>query len=247
MPHRLVLSFVVSAALLASPPALAGVTEDMAALDRAYVPALVLTNRPEVEPARRAIVALRAEWDAFRARYPVAPAGYPAASWVRATEATEAAIVAAEQKIAAGKGPAAHDELEAVREAMHALRRDAGVAYYMDDLTAFHTAMERIARAVGGRNAQAITDAEVATVRAALPEAERTWLIVVANRAQVARHIESPERQAAAQALIDSEAATLAALNAAAAAGDRAGIAAHGNALKPGYSKLFSQFGAPPR
>ena len=117
----------------------------------------------------------------------------------------------------------------------------------MDDLTAFHTAMERIARAVGGRNAQAITDAEVAAVRAALPEAERTWLIVVANRAQVARHIESPERQAAAQALIDSEAATLAALKAAAAAGDRAGIAAHGNALKPGYSKLFSQFGAPPK
>ena len=29
------------------------------------------------------------------------------------------------------------------------------------------------------------------------------------------------------------------------AAGDRAGIATHGNALKPGFSKLFSQFGAP--
>lgn len=247
MPRLYALTLVAAAALFASPLSTAGVTEDMAALDRVYVPALVLTNRPDVEPARRAIVALRAEWDAFRARYPEAPAGYPAASWQRASAAVEAAIVAAEQKIAAGKGPAAHEELEAVREAMYALRREAGVAYYMDDLTAFHTAMERIASAVGGRNAQTLTEAEIAAVRAALPEAERTWAIVVANRAQVARHIETPEGQAAAQKLIDTEAATLAALKAAVAADDRAGIATHGNVLKPGYSKLFAQFGAPPK
>ena len=64
------------------------------------------------------------------------------AAWQRASATVEAAIVAAEKKIAAGKGPAAHEELEAVREAQYALRREAGVGYYMDDLTAFHAAME---------------------------------------------------------------------------------------------------------
>jgi hypothetical protein len=238
-------ALLVATLLLCSAPAAAGVSEDMVALDRVYVPALVLTNRPDAEPARRAIAALRAEWNVFRARYAVAPLGYSQAAWDRANATMEAAIVAAEKNAAAGKGPAAHDDLEAVREAQYTLRRDAGVPYFLDDLTAFHAAMERIASAVGGRNANTLTDGEVAAVRAALPEAERTWAVVVANRAQVARHIEAPERVAAAQAQIDAESASLAALRTAVAAGDREGIATSGNALKPGFSKLFSLFGAP--
>jgi len=237
---------LATAALLAGPAAVAGIHEDMVALDRAYVPALVLTNRPDAEPARRAIAALRTEWNAFRSRYPVAPPGYSPAAWQRATGEVEAAIAAAEKQIAAGKGPAAHEDLEAVREAMYTLRREAHVAYYMDDLTAFNTAMEHIARAVGGRSAQGLTDSEVAAVRAALPEAEVTWAAVVANRAAVARHIDAPERQAAAHAQIDVETATLAGLKAAVAANDRAGIATYGNTLKPGFSKLFALFGAAP-
>ena len=243
-------ALLVATLLLCSAPAAAGVNEDMVALDRVYVPALVLTNRPDAEPARRAIAALRAEWNAFRARYAVAPPGYSQAAWDRANATIEAAIVAAEKNAAAGKGPAAHDDLEAVREAQYTLRRDAGVPYFLDDLTAFHATMERIASAVGGRNASTLTDGEVAAVRAALPEAERTWAVVVANRAQLARHIEAPERVApervaAAQAQIDAESAALAALRTAVAAGDREGIATGGNALKPGFSKLFSLFGAP--
>jgi hypothetical protein len=240
---RLLRSTVIAVLVLLPFVATAGLHEDMVALDRAYVPALAVTNQPRADTAKRAIDRLRTQWNAFRAAYPVAPAGFDAAAWKRAEAGIEAAIADAEAKIAAARLPDAHEALEHVREAQYTLRRGANMPYWLDDLTAFHTVMEKIAGAGAGKTAETLTDADVAAIRAALPEAERTWQQVLARRGDSARYGIAPDRDGALQKQLDAETQTLAALKAALANGDRGAIAKEAYATKPAFSKLFVMFG----
>jgi hypothetical protein len=229
--------------MLFATPALSGVHEDMVALDRAYVPALALTGQPKAEPAQAAMKRLRAEWNAFHARYGAAPAGYAAAAWIRCSDEIERAISAAEAALATGKGGLAHVELERIREAQLALRRGAKQPYFLDDLTVFHEAMEKLAGPAGGKTGATITDAEIAAIAAALPEAERSWQDVVARRGEASQHGLTTEAALAVQRDIEAETQVLADLKAALAAGDRALIAEKANASKPAFSRLFQRFG----
>ncbi len=240
--RRLFLAFAL-VLTLASTPALSGVHEDMVALDRAYVPALALTGQPKAEPAQAALKRLRAEWNAFHARYGTAPPGYGAAAWTRCSDEIEGAISAAEAALAAGKGGLAHVELERIREAQLALRRGAKQPYFLDDLTVFHEAMERLAGPASGKTGSTITDAEIAAIAAALPEAERSWQEVVAKRGEASRQGLTPEVGQAVQRDIDAETQILTDLKAALAAGDRALIVEKANASKPTFSRLFQRFG----
>lgn len=224
-------------------PAAAGLHEDMVALDQAYVPALALTNQPKPDASKRALERLRAQWNAFRSAYPTAPAGYPADLWTSTEREIEAAIAAAEKNLAAGRSLDAHEDLERVREAQYTLRHAAKAPYFMDDLTAFHTAMEKLAGAAAGKNAATITDAELAAIRDAHAEAERSWKTVLANRALVAQHGIAGDKAAAVQAQIDVETKTLADVQAALAANDKAKAIERSIATKPAFSKLFSMFG----
>ena len=228
---------------LASSAAVAGLHEDMIALDRAYVPALSLTNQPKAEPAQRALSRLRSEWNRFRSAHDRAPAGFDQAAWAKHVAEVEAAIRAAEANLAAGKGAAAHEDLERVRESQFALRRGAGVAYFMDDLTDFHEAMEKIAGPATARTAATLTDADVAAIAAALPQAERAWQTVLANRAQAAKHGLTPDVEQQVQRDIEAESQLLAELKAALASGDRGRIAEKAMATKPAFSRLFQRFG----
>jgi hypothetical protein len=224
-------------------PARAGLHEDMVALDQAYIPALALTNQPKPDAAKRAMERLRAQWNAFRAAYPTTPPGYPVDRWASTEREVEAALVAAEKNLAAGRSLDAHEDLERVREAQFALRRAAGVPYFMDDLTAFHTAMEKLARAAAGKDAATLSAAQAAALRDAYAEADRTWREVLANRTLATRHGVAGDKAAAVQAQIDVETKTLAELKAALAANDMAKALEKAVATKPAFSKLFSMFG----
>jgi hypothetical protein len=239
---RLLYAATFALAVVASPVA-AGVHEDMVALDRTYVPALALTNQPKAEPAQKAIQKLRGEWDRFRGTYATAPAGYDATAWAKCSGEVEAAIAAAEANMRAGKGPAAHEDLEHVRDAQLALRRGAKQAYFFDDLTVFHEAMEQLAGPATGKTGATITDAEIGQIASALPQAERSWRIVVVNRAQAAKHGLAPEVEQQVQRDIDAETQLLAELKSALAAGDRARIAEKAQGTKPAFSRLFQRFG----
>lgn len=223
--------------------AAADVHEDMVELDRAYIPALAITNRPVSATTRRAMERLRATWDRFRARHPSAPKGYADREWSKADEAIEQSIATAEAHVRDAKPAAAHEALEGVREAQFELRRHAGVAYWMDDLTAFHSAMERVAGAAAGKNASTLSDADIAAIRAAMPEAEQTWSAVLARRQEGPRYGVARERDTELQKLLDAETKTLAELKSALDRGDRGEIAARASATKPAFSKLFQVFG----
>jgi len=107
---------LVALAALAAQDARADLHSDMVALDRAYVPALALTNQPKAEPAQKAIARLRAEWNRFRTAHSSAPPGFDVTAWAKHLREVEGAIAAAETNVAVGKGPAAHEDLEHVRE-----------------------------------------------------------------------------------------------------------------------------------
>jgi hypothetical protein len=224
-------------------PAQAGLHEDMVALDQAYIPALALTNQPKPDAAKRAMERLRTQWNAFRAANPSPPAGYPADLWLSTEREVEAALAAAEKNLAAGRSLDAHEDLERVREAQYTLRRAAKVPYFMDDLTAFHTAMEKLAGAAAGKTAATLTAAQAAVLRDAYVEADRTWREVLANRNLATRHGVAGDKLAAVQAQIDVETRTLAELKAALAANDMAKALDKAIATKPAFSKLFSMFG----
>jgi hypothetical protein len=130
-----------------------------------------------------------------------------------------------------------------VRDAQFALRRGAKIPYFMDDLTAFHSAMEKLVGAVAGKSPATLSDADLATVRLAYGAANLAWQDVLANRARAAQHGVSGEKLAAVQTQIDVETRTLADLKAALAAGDRAMVIEKSIATKPAFSKLFSMFG----
>jgi hypothetical protein len=242
MKARLTFAIAALCALLAL-PVFAGVHEDMVALDRAYIPALALTNQPKPDASKRAMERLRTEWNAFRTTYASAPAGYAPDAWAATDREVEAAVATAEKNLAAGKNLDAHEDLERVREAQYVLRRGAKVPYFMDDLTAFHSAMEKLVGAVAGRTPATLSDADLVAVRDAYAAADRTWQEVLANRARTAQHGVAGEKLAAVQAQIDVETRTLAELKAALAAGDRAKVIEKSIATKPAFSKLFTMFG----
>lgn len=236
-------TLLLATTMLFAVPSLGGVHEDMVALDRAYVPALALTNQPKREPAAQAVARLRTAWDVFRVRYAGAPQGYDAAAWAQGIAEIEASIRKAEASMALGKGPAAHEDLEHVRDAQRAMRRSSGTPYFMDDLTVYHAAMEALAAPATGRTGATITDAEVAAVRAALPPAQRAWQDVVARRGLAAGHTADTETAQAVQRDIDAQSRLLDELDAALAQGHRAAIAEKAQATKPAFSRMFQRFG----
>jgi len=186
---------------------------------------------------------LRVEWNAFRTAHSAAPDGYPADLWAATERDIEAALAAAEKNLAAGRSLDAHEDLERVREAQYTLRRAAQAPYFMDDLTAFHSAMEKLVRAAAGKSAAMGSDTDLMAIRAAYAEADRSWQGVLANRALVVRHGISADKAAAVQTQIDVETRTLAEVGAALAAGDRTKAIERAMATKPAFAKLFQLFG----
>ena len=240
---NLLRTIIVIAGLGVASAASADLHEDMVNLDRAYIPALVITNQPLSPTTRRAMERLRDEWNGYRARYPKAPAGFTAASWTAADKAIESSIADAEASVKAGKPTVAHEALEGVRDAQYELRRGNGVSYWLDDFTAFHAAMEKIAGAAAGKNAVTLADGDVASIRAAMPEAQRTWQALLAGRGESARYGVPSGQADALQRQLDVQTQTLSDLKAALDRGDRAEIATKAAAMKPAFSKLFQMFG----
>ena len=113
----------------------------------------------------------------------------------------------------------------------------------MDDLTDFHAAMERLAAPATGKTGATLSAGDVATVAAALPEAEASWQVVVANRASAAKLGIAPDVDAQVQRDSEAESQLLTELKMALAAGDRAKIAEKAQLTKPAFSRLFQRFG----
>jgi hypothetical protein len=241
----LVLAFLLSAAgLFAEQPPLGASTEElvaaMVALDRAYIPALALSNQDKPEASAKALDVLKKTWASFEERFANA---YPQADWRQGLQGVSAAIASAEKLEAKGDLGGAHTTLEEVRAIFSRLREERAVPYYIDYLNRYHERMEEVTGVTAGTSPSALTETQVRQVAALLPAAREAWEATLAARFDAALHGFTTAR---AQELQAAEQAVLRGIDKAAQAvkaGDHEAIVSAVAAMKPTFTRTFLMFG----
>ena len=232
---------VAGVAAAALPPLQA----DSAALDRAYIPALMLSNGKDPAKATAAQDAYDIAWTQFAAKQRSAYAGD--AGWTKTLASAEAANAQARAALAAGRLTDAHNAQEEVRHALWHQRQAMGVAYLPDALTNFHATMELIIATAQGKAPTEIGAADVATLRTKLAQARAQWQAVTDSRWNTTDYgLEGP-RLDTYRAALAAESQALDAFAAALDSGDGARIVKAAAAIKPPFAKAYSAFGVFPQ
>lgn len=216
---------------------------DMVAFDRAYIPALSLTNAGDAAKARKAVALLVARWQELRAKYISAPTLNP--QWRADFDSINAMILTADRMMIEGKPPQeAHGVLEGVRTVLKDLRLGYNISYDLDALTQFHEPMEAITLAVKGKTAAQLTENDLATIEEQCRYADSIWQGQVARAVfDPALYQLSPETDEKLRAELKLEAGILTELKAALAGQDKARVVQSAAALKPHFATIYTLFG----
>lgn len=142
---------------------------DMAALDRAYIPAFVLTA--EADESGEAVMAVKD----FKLRWFTFKAKYSGRGWDAELGRVENIIMDADRRVNGGELKAAHDALKGIRGVMLELRRSEGIEYFLDYLAEFQGPMEAILLAVKDKSPDDVGETELEVVRANLFGAAALW------------------------------------------------------------------------
>jgi soluble cytochrome b562 len=233
---------ITLAAIVLTGFAVNDIRRDMVKLDKVYIAALALTSQGKVVESRKVVGALQKEWQVFSGRhYTANPAD---SKWkqdfdhVTGMVDEAAKIVASERNVTD-----AHEALEPVRQVMMTLRQRNRMDYFIDSLTAFHEQMEGIVLAAKDKTGATLTEADIAGIRKALPQAEQSWQRVTAAKFDADDYLLSPAQAEDARTLMALERTSLTTLSDALAAGDKTRIAQAAVGIKPHFAKLFMIFG----
>jgi DNA-binding protein len=233
---------IALAAILLAGFAANDIRSDMVRLDKVYIATLALTSQGKAAESRKAVDALQGTWREFKGRHYAANPKDP--QWKPDFDRVSGMVEEAVKIVAAGRPVnEAHEALEHVREVLMKLRERNSIDYFIDSLTAFHEPMEAIVLAAKDKSGDTLTDADVARIRNMLPQAERAWQRVAAAKLDARDYGLNAAQAKDARKLMDLEQDSLAALNAALAADDKARIARAATAIKPNFAKLFMTFG----
>lgn len=216
---------------------------DMVAFDRAYIPALALTDSGDAAKAKKAVALLVARWQELRAKYNAAPTLNP--QWRADFDNINAMILTADRMMIEGQPPQeAHGILEGVRTMLKDLRVGYGISYDLDALTQFHEPMEAIALAVNGKTAAQLTADDLATIEEQWRYADSIWQRqVVKATFDPALFQLSPEQDRKLREEIRLETGIMLELKAALDAGDKARVIQSAAALKPHFTAIYTLFG----
>lgn len=235
-----VLSVIMSAPLSAIPQDL---VPAMAALDRAYIPALGLSGQSgELARAKTAFLRFEKAWEAFRERFAAQP-GFDA-EWSRDLAGVHEAV---EESHAAlldhSDGPAAHEALEKVRMILLESRTRQKIPYFLDSLTLFHNFMEDLLEEAPAKNFADWDEAEKLGFTADLEVCLALWKKAKAREGLLPAAGLAPKAAAAYalqwQAIND----LMNEIRGALASGDEAALRAALKQLKPSFVKTFFLFG----
>ncbi len=234
----LLLSGMAGAAL---PPLLG----ESAALDRSYIPALMLSNGKDPAKARAAQGVYEQAWAEFAARQRKAYAGD--AGWTSTLVVIDKANADARAATAAGRMADAHNAQEEVRHALWHQRRAMGLEYQPDVLTDFHATMELIITGAQAREPAAISASDIDTLRKQLAQARTQWDAVKTAHWDPAEYGFDGARLDAYRAALADEDRALDALAAALDTGEGARIAKAAPAIKPPFARAYASFGVFPQ
>lgn len=204
------------------------VQESMAAFDRAYIPALMLTrDRDPTGQSVMAIKNLKLQWTVLKSKNPgLADDGGPAND-------AEPLIMRADSLINAGKHSEAHKLLEQVRDIMYEARMEEKIKYFPDRLTEFHSVLKRIVEVAPNP----------AKVSRHMPDAIASWEAVSKARIDGKSFRMPKERVKRIKKLIAREADALAALSAAASSNNRKKVSELTVKVKKNFITIYRIFG----
>lgn len=236
---RGMLGLLVLALMFGAPIARAAdIREDMVALDRAWIPALVLASEARADLALKAMRVARSRWAAFKDRYYTFKT--TDADWRRDFDRVDALIWEAHTIIDGGRQVTlARESLERVNRIMTNLRRRNGIDHFFDHVNAFREPLDAIT--VAAQDTTPATDA-VDRIRASFATARSAWERVRSAEPGTGYRLTSAEREAI-NTRLGLQTAALEALGKALAAGDRAAIIASAVATRPPFAALYNSFG----
>lgn len=218
------------------------VLKNMVQFDQVYIPALAFTKQNKLPESRRAIGALRREWNDFRRKN---------FGWVREdVDGTagfaeiDSKILKAEETIAYGRSLSeAHEALEGIRSTLLKIRRHLGMAYYPDLLTDFHGPMEKIVQAVRDKEPGGLSSEDVETIRTTLEMARPVWKQVSETKFDADLYQFDDNAVEKLKKGIEGVESSLESLAEALAAGDQAKIIQAARSLQPGFAGVYLLFG----
>jgi hypothetical protein len=219
-------------ALAVLPPLLA----DSAALDRAFIPALMLSNGKDLAKARAAHETYEKAWKAFAA-------AQADAKRAQVFAGIEAANGRARAALEGAKSAAAHGAQEDVRHALWQLRRELKLTYLPDLLTTYHETMEEIVLGTAKLEPARIGPADVARLKTLSATARREWKAIADTSWDPADYGFDAARVETFRAGIAAETKALDDLDAALASGEGERIAKAAAAVKPPYARTYATFG----
>lgn len=225
--------------------ALPAFLEDSLALDRAYIPALMISGDGNAAQALVAHDAYAKAWEIFAVKHRSAKPGDLA--WRALFRFVDRANAAAREALVAGKVADAHAQLDEVGHELSHRRQAMGFGYQPDRLLEYREMIGHLRTSVEAREAGALGAPVLATMRKQLAKARTQWQAVKHAQWDPADYGLAGERLAGYRAAVAAEDKALDALAAALDAGDRARIEASVRALAPPFAAAYGAFGAEPR
>lgn len=238
LPATMVVAVLLSGHAFASE----GLMKDFVLLDRAFIPPLALTNQEKINPSKKAMEVLKAQWAQFKANHYKAEPKDP--KWKQDLDRVESKIIEAEQVILEEKNLMdAHELLETIRYALKAARNRNGIDYYIDYLSEFHEHMEAIVHMATERDAGSFADKDLEFLDRECEEAIRVWLQVQTFAFDKELFGFSDSQETRRKELLEREAQALHKLQEALKVDDRMLIIKSAKEIRPYYSQLYMLFG----
>ena len=214
----------------------------MAALDQAFIPALMQTGIDSEEDLAATMQTLVKEWDYFKGRF----YRYERldTSWQATLDQAELALTQADELMAGGDKLSAHAALQSLRNILVELRNTREIDYYLDGLTAFHEPMEAIVRIVRGKSASNLTNSNINAIRALFPEARTRWDAVSSQEFDAPLYRFNEEQATRLQEQIALEDNALDILEQALISRARNSIVVAAQGIEPEFMELYRLFGS---
>jgi hypothetical protein len=216
--------------------------KDMAAFDKAYIPALALTSQGDKEASEKAMKLTMAQWSVFKKRY--------AKFFTRKKADKEdmkviAIMIAdADHKIKSeGKLDDAHETLEEVRNTFLKIRKRNSIDYYLDYTTKFEVPMEAIFLTARGKTAETLTDAMVLKIKDNVKIARQNWGNLQNASFDPALFSFTAKKDAQRLGYIQAETEAMNRLEKALGGGNKEEIIKSALGIKSNYVSLFLLFG----
>ena len=236
----LLLAMILPASLLALP---ADLVSAMAALDKAYIPALGLSGQSaELARARTAFLTFENSWKTFRERY-AAQADFDA-EWQEDLANVSGAVGEARSALLDNSdGPAAHEALESVRMVLLESRTRQKIPYFLDSVTLFHNSMEDLLNNAPAKKLAQWSEAEKLGFSADLEVAIARWKKVKALEGLLPQAGLAPKAAATYAVQWQAISSVMEGIQGALEAVDQAVFAEKLQQLKPNFIKTFFLFG----